>query len=75
MNNKIKLTMEQIKTLENVFNWALNLIEEESQKEYVLFVSKDGLFEKFDTEKETQKINDLFDFFRDHIEIDKNGDK
>lgn len=75
MNNKIKLTMEQIKTLENVFNWALNLIEEESQKEYVLFVNKDGLFEKFDTEKETQKINDLFDFFRDHIEIDKNGDK
>ncbi len=68
---KLKLSQEQAKVLENVFNWALNLLEEETKKNYIIFQNVDGVFEKFDFEKESKKIEELFDFFRESIEIEK----
>ena len=67
--DKIELTKKQIKTLEDVFNWAINLIEEESKKAYLLFMNENGRFEKFDVEKKVQEITDLFDYFREKISV------
>lgn len=61
---KLKLTKEQVRVLENAFNWALNLLEEETKKNYIVIQNKDGVFEKFDFETESKKLEELFDFFQ-----------
>lgn len=67
--NKLILTKPQAHTLENVFNWALNLLEEETKKNYIVIQAKDGLFEKFDFETESKKIVELFEYLKKHSEV------
>lgn len=67
----MKLTKNQAKTFEEVFNWAINLIEEEDKKGCIIVENENGQFEKFDVEKKVQEITDLFNYFKDRIEVVK----
>lgn len=69
MSEKIELTKKQVETLEDVFNWAVNLIEETSKENCMFVQNEDGQFEKFDVEKKVQEITDLFNYFRDNIKV------
>lgn len=66
----MRLTRKQALTLEQVFNWAINLLEEESTKGAVI-VSDGGEFKRFDFGNKMQEIEDLFNYFKENIELEE----
>ncbi|MBQ4542138.1 MAG: hypothetical protein IJA23_04740 [Clostridia bacterium] len=71
----MELTKEQIKTLENVFNWALNLLEEKLKESVLFRQNEKGEFEKVELKDEEKKIVDLFETMKKEIKIKKDGGK
>lgn len=71
----MELTKEQIKTLENVFNWALNLLEEELKENVLFRQNEKGEFEEVKLKDEEKKIVDLFQIMKKEIKIKKDGGK
>lgn len=71
----MELTKEQIKTLENVFNWALNLLEEKLKESVLFRQNEKGEFEKVELKDEEKKIVDLFEAMKKEIKIKKDGGK
>lgn len=69
----MELTKEQIKTLENVFNWALNLLEEKLKESVLFRQNEKGEFEKVELKDEEKKIVDLFETMKKEIKIKKDG--
>lgn len=69
----MELTKEQIKTLENVFNWALNLLEEELKENVLFRQNEKGEFEEVKLKDEEKKIVDLFQIMKKEIKIKKDG--
>ena len=65
----MELTKEQAQTLEDVFNWAINLLEEENKKGCIIVENNNGEFERFDVKKKVQEITDLFNYFKDKIKV------
>lgn len=66
----MKLTKEQIKTLEDTFNYAVNALEDSEETSFMFVMNDDGAFEKFDAEKKIKEITELFDVLRKNIEVE-----
>jgi lysyl-tRNA synthetase class I len=66
---KIKLTKQEMKTLENVFNYAISYLEEQAGQGVMFTIKEDGTAEKFDTDKEYKNIESLFNLINDNLEL------
>lgn len=66
----MKLTKEQIKTLEDTFNYAVNALEDSEETSFMFVMNDDGTFEKFDAEKKIKEMTELFEVLRKNIEVE-----
>lgn len=65
----MELTKEQVETLEDVFNWAVNFIEETGKDNCLFVLNESGLFERFDVDKKIKKIGELAEYIKNNIKI------
>lgn len=72
--DKIKLTNEQLKLLNDVFNYALNFIEEQTETSIMFKEDKDGKIVKFKYEDFEKDVMALAEYLMKHFETEKKGD-
>ena len=65
----MELTKKQIKTLEDVFNYAVNALDEADTEGYLLQMDENGCFEKFDKDKKQEDIFNLWEYMKKQITI------
>ena len=66
---RVQLTKEELKTLEDVFNYAISYLEETMQQGIVITIKEDGTAEKFDSDAKYKEIESLFNSLKEKIEI------
>ena len=69
--DKIKLTKEQLKTLNDVFNYALNFMEEQYEGKVLLKQDENGKFYEYKFEDFEKEVLDLAEVLKKYIDMDK----
>lgn len=69
---KIKLTKQEMKTLENVFNYAIRYLDD--QDGFLFVIGTDGTAEHIDVDKKVADIESLFNLIKDRLEIIDKGE-
>lgn len=70
---KIKLTRKQMKTLDDVFNFGLNYIEQTCETTTIFREGKDGMFVKFEYKDFEKDVLEVADILKKYIEEVKDG--
>jgi hypothetical protein len=65
----VKITKKQISLLNDVFNWALNLLEDATKDSCIFEPDENGEYQQLDVEKKTNEIYELAEYLQSNFDI------
>lgn len=69
--SKIKITREQLKLINDVFNYALNFIDQTTETSMLIKQGQDGQFSELKYEDFEEDVTELASWLEKHFEIEK----
>lgn len=71
---KIKITREQLKLINDVFNYALNFIDQTTETSILIKQGQDGQFSELKYEDFEEDVTELASMLEKHFEVESVGD-
>lgn len=72
--SKIKITREQLKLINDVFNYALNFIDQTTETSMLIKQGQDGQFSELKYEDFEEDVTELASMLEKHFEVESVGD-